>query len=134
MAQKHKSSGAFGATQIVQGSDRKTSPLVMAALRQTLREEKLSVRRAAALMSVSRSTIERYLARGHEIPELRSHRIAWGFLRNLRVLVAVRNGHIDAHKRPLRTPGHVATVRRPRAKRQTSARSAKKRDGAKGAR
>lgn len=50
-----------------------------------LHEQRITIRQAARLMGLNKSTIERYRSHGHVIPELRSGRIADPFLRCLRV-------------------------------------------------
>jgi len=62
------------------------------ALRQCLREEKVSVREAAQAFGVAQSTVERWLKDGFVLPILRSRKLAPCVLSNLRLLVAVRNG------------------------------------------
>jgi hypothetical protein len=68
------------------------SSLTRAALRQCLVEKSVSVRQAARLMGVSKATVERYVRTGFEIPPLRSSKLAWCFVTNLVLLVAIREG------------------------------------------
>ncbi len=69
-----------------------SSPLVGTAINSALRKERVSIRGAARLMRVSKSTVERYLAKGFPIPPLRSRRLALPFAECLLELVQKRNG------------------------------------------
>ena len=68
------------------------SQLTGTAWRQCLREKRVSVRHGAKLISVSKNTAQRYKSEGFEIPPLRSKKLALCFLRNLTLLVAIRDG------------------------------------------
>jgi hypothetical protein len=80
------------ATRKRSGDDQNMSALTGTAWRQCLREKRVSVRLAAQLLGVSKKTAERYKRRGFEIPPLRSRRLAICFLRNLTLLVSMRDG------------------------------------------
>ena len=79
------------ATRKTTGSDQEMSDLTGTAWRQCLREKRVSVRLGAELIGVSRKTAERLKSRGMEIPPLRSKRLALCFLRNLTLLVTLRD-------------------------------------------
>lgn len=73
-------------------SHQQVRQLVRAAFVQCLRDEGVSIRDSARFMRCSPTTAQRIASSGAELLPLRSHRLAWSFLKNLRLLVAVRNG------------------------------------------
>jgi hypothetical protein len=73
-------------------SDKQVSRLVGTALRQCLAQEGVSVRQAARLLRVAKSTAEKYRRDGFVIPILRSRRLSLCFVANLHLLVSMRNG------------------------------------------
>lgn len=75
-------------------SDEEVSRLVRTALAQCLTQEDVTVRQAARSFGVAKSTVERWKKRGFVIHVLRSRKLAACFLKNLRLLVAVRNGRV----------------------------------------
>lgn len=68
------------------------SELTGTAWRQCLREKRVSLRLAARLIGVTKNTAEDYKRRGFEIPPLRSSRLAICFVRNLLLLLELRDG------------------------------------------
>lgn len=73
-------------------SDEEVSRLVGIALRQAMRDERVSVRHGAHGMRLARSTVEQHRKKGFVIPPLRMRRLAVPFLDKLSDLIAVRNG------------------------------------------
>lgn len=70
----------------------KTSELTGTAWRQCLREKRVSVREGARLIGVTKNTAQRYKAEGFETPPLRSKKLARCFVKNLNLLLELRDG------------------------------------------
>jgi hypothetical protein len=71
--------------------DQEMSHLTGTAWRQCLREAHISVRQGARLIGVSKNTAQEYKLNGFVIPPLRSKKLAICFVKNLLLLLEIRN-------------------------------------------
>ena len=90
--QKRNATASHSATPNGVRSDKKTYRLVGTALAQCIKESGVSVREAARLMRVAPSTVQLHMRKGFAIPPLRSKKLALCFVKNLHLLLEIRNG------------------------------------------